>query len=78
MPSPQQTKRDIEAILNKEGATITGYRKGAKHLKCDYTFDNQHFFTQTVPHGGVIDPRWYKNVAAEVRRTKRSLQGTPS
>lgn len=60
----------LAAIIESEGAKITAFRKATKHLKVDFTFDNQSFHTQTLPFGDPIGARWEKNFRAAVRRCK--------
>jgi hypothetical protein len=68
LTKPQKT---LTAIIESEGAKILSYERGGAHLKCDYTFDGTHVFTQFLPYGqGSIDQRWSRNFRSSVRKNK--------
>ena len=67
LTKPQKT---LTAIIESEGAEVTGFRKGANHLKVDFTFDGVHMHTQHLPYGETTSTRWEKNFRAAIRRTK--------
>lgn len=67
LTKPQKT---LTAIIESEGGQVTGFRKGANHLKVDFTHDGVHMHTQLLPYGEITGTRWLQNFRAAVRRTK--------
>jgi hypothetical protein len=66
--------KDLIDVIKGEGATVGNVDNRSKHLAIEYTFDNVHFFTQTLPYGSSpADPRELKNLRAQLRRKRAAI-----
>ena len=72
MSKPRLTKpqKTLAAIIESEGGKILSFTAGGSLLKCDYTFDDTHVFTQHLPPAANLDRRWILNFRSAIRKTK--------
>ena len=76
MPRPKINKaqKQLLQIIEDEGGTVLSVYRATNHLRVDFTFDQRHVFTQTLPNSDHPDRRWQLNFRAQVRKTHRQLE----
>lgn len=70
-------QRELVDIIKAEGGRIMAIRNGSSHILIDYELKPGHVFTQSIPRGSRVSPRWAANFRTAIRATRSKLKEEP-